>query len=94
MIKKIIAMSALFVGSLSSAFAGSFYVGPMIAYRSITANSSSIHYQGIGLQPSVGYGGFVWEYLYLAGELFISPKTVTIRDTTDQIASLKISYNY
>jgi hypothetical protein len=92
MFKKILAISVVFATSLSTAFAGSFYIGPSIAYDSLRAGH--IRYAGIYPVLSGGYDDWVWDWLYIAGEIFASPKSIDVNNEPKNGENLKTKYIY
>lgn len=79
------------LGWLSTAFAGAFYIAPMLVYESIKSNETIsppsdklITFQGLAPQISAGYGDWNFFPFYLAGELFVIPvKPLTIHNVTN-----------
>jgi len=92
MFKKIVITSVIFAGCLSTAWAGSFYLGPALTYEALKAGR--IHYQGLSPVLYIGYGDWVREWLYIAGEIFGSPKSIDINNEPKNGVSLKTKYTY
>lgn len=92
MIKKILAISAIFVGSLSTALAGTFYFGPGITYADL--HNDGLRYNGFNGTLYIGYGGWVQECAYLAAEIFGMTKTFNTKNTDEISKLLKTGSNY
>lgn len=93
MVKKILFTSALFIGNLSSVFAGSFYLGPALNFESLRSNNN-IRYEGLRAMAMGGYSVWVRDWLYLAAEVFGGPKPLDINNVPRHGLSLKTSYSY
>ncbi|SRR5579883_475229 len=91
MLKKVLIASVMLGGCVSNAFAG-FYMGPLVAYDSIT--SHGIGYLDINPRLSAGYGDVIRDSVYLAGEAFLGPKSFTVKNSPTDQGSLRTSYNY
>jgi|SRR5579885_217354 opacity protein-like surface antigen len=92
MFKKILAITAIFVTSLSTAYAGAFYAGPAFEYDDFRAG----HVRYSGIYPIVfgGYGDWVRDWLYVGGELFGGPKSIDVNNEPKNGQSLKTKYTY
>ncbi len=76
MLKRIIAILCLSTATLSSAYAGNFYLGPMITYQTIWGNGTSFE----GLSPRIAGGyrlGFA-DWYFVAGEIYVGGTVVSI----------------
>lgn len=92
MIKKIIVTSAMFIFSTQFSWAASFYIAPTATYQSLSINN--ISYEGIAPQLTLGYGGQLKDYFYLAGEIFGNSKSIVIRNKNDNIVSIRPEWAY
>jgi len=93
MFKKILAASALILGCPSITFAYSFYLGPGVAYEDIRGGGAD--YNGIGPRIIAGYGGIFRDSMYLAGEVFGEPRSITLQNTQSSTGvNLKARYSY
>lgn len=72
--------------------AGSFYLGPTVAYESFYINS--IRYQAFSPRLTGGYGGWMNEWVYLGGELFGSPHDIKYNDNPQVNQTLKVNYTF
>ncbi|TAK77854.1 MAG: hypothetical protein EPO11_02050 [Gammaproteobacteria bacterium] len=91
MLKKILIIGLIFFGTVSRALAG-FYMGPLVAYESI--KSHSVSYLDINPRLSLGYGDVIRDSAYLAGEIFLGPKSFTVKNGANDDGSLTTSYSY
>ena len=89
MLKKMIAISIIFISSISAAFALRIYVKPTFSYLSTSiSNAPSLVYApGI----AAGLGQVFNRYFYVGGEVFWIPNTVPVNSNTN---SFKITYQY
>lgn len=83
------------VGLLSSthafAYAG-LYIAPSVAYQDISSNSTS--YDGIAPKVAGGLNVILQNGVYLAGEIFVTPASITISDSkNDAGQNLKMKYS-
>lgn len=92
MLKKILTIIILFAASLSTGFAGSFYLGPALTYADI--RSSDLTYQA--LMPGIygGYGAWRNEWLYLGLEVFATSKSILTEDSDNDNTILRVSHSY
>lgn len=90
MFKKIIILSMIFAGSLSTAWSKALYISPGIIYENIHASGSS--YEGMVGSLNLGYGGWMHDNLYLAGEIFGNTKPHTYHESDDTAFLLKPGY--
>lgn len=92
MFKKLLATSAIFVGSLSTAFAtGSFYLGPSLTYMDLT--SDVVNYTGLTPGLYLGYGAWARDWLNLSVEVFGKTKSYNIDSNNKDSINLKTDYN-
>lgn len=95
MIKKILAISIIFAGTLSTALAGSFYFSPGINYEHL--HSGDATYQGLTGMLNLGYGTWMYDCFYLAAEVFGNTKPYTLNKDNDESEInnfLKTGYAY
>lgn len=91
MLKKLSALCLVFLGSLTPTYAASVYIAPSIAYQGIS--TGDVDYMGMIAQLAVGFGGNVnGTPVYLAGEIFGSPKPATLHNNKGDTLGLKPSY--
>lgn len=74
------------------ALAGSFYMGPLVQYSSMSKNGAS--YQAVRPNLSVGYGEQLNNSFYLAGEVFAGPRSFAVKNSPSSTVSLRTTYNY
>jgi hypothetical protein len=91
MFRRFLATMGLSVGCLSSAFAG-IYMGPLVSYESIKAGGAS--YEGYAPRLTLGYGDYVRDAVWLAGELLAGVGTINHNYNPSPTVSLKTSYSY
>jgi opacity protein-like surface antigen len=92
MFKKLLMTSAIFVVNSSVVFAnGSPYVGASLGINTNTSTAGS-NFRGIPVDIFAGYGSTVNTNLYLGGEVFATPTTITVTNTA--VNSVKTTYSY
>ncbi|MFZ2315855.1 MAG: outer membrane beta-barrel protein [Gammaproteobacteria bacterium] len=73
--------------------AGHFYMGPSVAYNSIS--NGNIKYQSLAARLALGYGALLSRTYYLAAELDATPNTLRVgRNDTINNYSLENTYSY
>lgn len=92
MLRKLLCATVLFFTGLSTAWAGSLYLGPEIVYQALAVND--IGYNGVSPRFSLGYEDMFTQYIYGAAEIFTSPTTATIYNNPNNFGSLRITYSY
>jgi opacity protein-like surface antigen len=92
MLKRSLMLCLFFVLSLPTAFAASFYIAPTVMYQGIS--SKNIDFMGLTPRLSVGYGGNLYDSpVYLAGEIFGSPRGATLHNHRGTTVGLKPKYS-
>lgn len=91
MLKKLLIASGISIASISNACAG-FYLGPTLTYNSYRAGGGT-RYIDASPRATAGFGT-VRDYMYFAGEIFVGPKSIRIKDDSTASGSLKTSYSY
>lgn len=77
----------------TAAMAGSFYMGPMVEFTSLSKNNA--RFQGLTPHLTVGYGDLLTGCVYLSGEIFAGPKVLKWSDTKNNRGlDLKTTSNY
>jgi opacity protein-like surface antigen len=92
MFRKVLATIAIFASSLSTTYAGSFYIGPGAEWESVSINSN--HYQGVGPRIVAGYGEWVTYSFFMAGEIAGTPRSIVINNEPKNGKSIKMKYSY
>lgn len=94
MFKKVLFASVLSCTAMTNTYAG-FYIGPTLAYQSITVNDDRPTYQGLAPRFSLGYEQLLKNDFKVAMGVFYGPKSFTINShNSDTGGSLKTSYSY
>lgn len=76
----------------STVLAGGPYMGPALVLQDLVTNDAN--YRGVQPRLSIGYDG-LYDCLYWAGEVFVTPTTLTMSDNHPLSAnSLKISHDF
>lgn len=78
MLKRIFASCMLSIVTLSSAYAGNFYLGPVITYQTIWGNGT--HFEGLSPRLAGGYRMGFDDWYFVAGELYVGGTIVSIID--------------
>ena len=91
MLKRIL-FAILTVLSFSTAYAGSFYMGPHIALIDTTSQNGS--YRGVEPRLTFGYGDMMTIYSYLGGEIFASAFSAVLSNNTPNATSLKTTRSF
>ena len=92
MLKKLLATTVIFASSLSTALAGSLYIGPGLEWQNVSMHSN--HYQGLSPKLSLGYGEWVNESFFMAGEFSGAPWSIDMNNEPKNGKSLKLKYSY
>ena len=93
MLKKLLVASSILIASTSTAFASAaFYVAPSVSYQNIQGDGAQ--YSGIEPKLAIGFGGFFRDSIYLAGELFGSPASITIRNSESDTTGFNVKPKY
>lgn len=90
MFKKFIAVSSLLFSM--GTYAGNFYLAPMLTYEDVS--SGDLTYRGIAPRLAAGYSTAFNGTYYLAPEFYISPKSITLHSSNDDIGSIKPTNTY
>lgn len=94
MLRTLWLIGTIFLASLTTAFAAppSFYIAPFIEYQGISV--SHIDFNGMTPRMSLGYGGAIQEsQIYLAAEIFGSPRGVSLHNHKGNTPGLKPKYS-
>lgn len=91
MLKKIIAIIALFLGNIPNLFAGTVYLSPTLMYQN--TYKSNIRYEELGPKVALGYNDIMHQMLYLAGEVFASFRAYEINNHSQNSISLRTKYS-
>ncbi len=92
MFKKIVIASVILASSSVAFGSASPYVGAALGINTITSTSGS-NYRGVPVDLFAGYGATINTNLYLGGEVFLTPFTGTLSNTS-YLSSLKTTYGY
>jgi hypothetical protein len=78
MLKKVLALLAVFSVIAPQYASASFYIAPTLAYQDLS--NDDLDFRGIKPSLYFGYGDWFREYLYVAGEIFISSRAYKLKD--------------
>ncbi len=94
MVKKILIISVLFVGTLSKVWSGEFYVGPALSYANLSpTNNNGNRFKGITPMLMGGYGDWLGDWIFMALELFGGRWPIDIKNEPNGF-TLKTRYTF
>jgi opacity protein-like surface antigen len=94
MLKRILAISAIYVATFSTCFAGAqFYIAPGVGYEDVRTKHNS-RFDGLFPRLAIGYGGYFYPWLVLMGEVFGSYRTIDLNNEPKFGYSVKTNANY
>ena len=90
---KLLVLGTIVSAPLTTAYAGSFYVGAALPY--LVINSGSASNQGFNPRLTFGYGALLTNWFYLSGEVFGGPFYLQTYNNDEPLkGNLRVTYSY